>query len=757
MQEFVDKLNNKEYISNYLYNKTKEETPFLIPYNFNLDKYNEEVIQNDLIKYHEYFNNMYNNIDPSIKLDENQQRAILTDEEYSLIIAGAGTGKTTTMASKIKYLVDIKKVPPEEILAISFTKKATEELEKRIVIDFNIPAKVTTFHSLGLMYIREIFKTHKCYVVDKNIRNTIFLKYFKEKIFPNKKKVAELLELFNATTVNRIWLFGDYFKKNYSKYETFEEYFNNYKNDKLKEIPNLTNWLNEKIDKSINSEQIYTIKGELVKSKGEAIIANFLFKNNINYSYEKVYEELMPEYKTYKPDFTLNLGGDEVYIEYFGLSTYKSNELNRYEKIKQIKEGYHKKHHTKFIKIDYQKNENLEETLKNELLEMGFSLKPKTEIEIYNQILDNNETSQMYPYKDLLFQIIDQIKSSNKRKDYNEVIKNYINRLELALEKETCKKQFDYVNDFYIYYQKELYGSENYGFDFSDMIYYANQYINKIDSKTNLNFKYIIIDEYQDISEDRYILTKNIALKNPAKVIAVGDDWQSIFSFAGSKIEYTYNFLSYFPNAKILKITKAYRNSKELIKYSSDFIMKNEEQIKKTLVSSKENQSPIKFVLFEDGEETQKLKEVILAINKENPNNHILILGRTNKIIDNLFNDPELIDEVETKIKFAGYNNIDIDGMTIHKSKGLTSDEAILIGLDNNFPKNNYGEFWLKEIFKNKWYEEKIPFAEERRLFYVALTRTKNNIYLLVNKNSKKRSPFINEIYNIIKDNLITS
>ena len=749
-EEFIKKLNNKEYISKYLYLKTKEEDSSILPYNFDIDKYNEEVINNDLIKYRDYFENMYKDIDSNIKLDIDQQKAILTDEEYSLIIAGAGTGKTTTMASKIKYLVDIKKVNPSEILAISFTKKATEELEKRIVIDFNIPAKVTTFHSLGFMYIREIFKNHKCFAVDNNTRNNIFLKYFKEEIFPNKETVKELLSLFNSTTIKKIWLFGDYFQKNYNKYNTFDEYFTNYKKDKLKEIPDLTKWLQERIDKSINSEVIYTINNELVKSKGEAIIANFLFKNNIDYVYEKVYEELMPYNKTYKPDFTLNLGGEPVYIEYFGLSTYKADELNRYEKIKKLKEEYHYKHHNKFIKIDYQKNEDLEKTLASELKKMGFTLKPKTDVEIYNQILDNNETSQMYPYRDLLYSVIDQIKSSNKRKNYIEEVDNYIKKTVSIEEKEMCKKQFKYINEFYIYYQKELYGSENYGFDFADMIYYANLYINNVDNNRDLNFKYIIIDEYQDISEDRYILTKNVANKNHAKVVAVGDDWQSIFSFTGSKIEYIYNFLSYFPTAKILKIAKAYRNCKELIKYSSDFVMKNDEQIKKVLISDKENPNPIKFVMFDDGEEVSKLKELILAINQSNKNSHILILGRTNRIIDSLFDDATFIDEVETKIKFAGYNDIDIDGMTIHKSKGLTSDEVIIIGLDNNFPKSNYGDFWLKEIFKNKWYQEKIAFAEERRLFYVALTRTKNNVYLLVNKNISKRSPFINEIYNII-------
>ena len=99
-EEFIKKLNNKEYISKYLYLKTKEEYSNILLYNFDIDKYNEEVINNDLINYHDYFENMYKDIDSNIKLDIDQQKAILTDEEYSLIIAGAGTGKTTTMVSK---------------------------------------------------------------------------------------------------------------------------------------------------------------------------------------------------------------------------------------------------------------------------------------------------------------------------------------------------------------------------------------------------------------------------------------------------------------------------------------------------------------------------------------------------------------------------------------------------------------------------------------------------------------------------------
>ncbi len=155
INEFSKKIENLEYISTKLYSKTKENNQELIPQDFDLNKYNEKVLERDLIKYKDYFDNMYKGIDDNIHLDEEQRRAILTDEDYSLIIAGAGTGKTTTMASKVKYLVDIKEIVPSKIAVMSFTKKATQELENRIKIDFEIPVNVTTFHSLGLAYIRE--------------------------------------------------------------------------------------------------------------------------------------------------------------------------------------------------------------------------------------------------------------------------------------------------------------------------------------------------------------------------------------------------------------------------------------------------------------------------------------------------------------------------------------------------------------------------------------------------------------------------
>ena len=91
--------------------------------------------------------------------------------------------------------------------------------------------------------------------------------------------------------------------------------------------------------------------------------------------------------------------------------------------------------------------------------------------------------------------------------------------------------------------------------------------------------------------------------------------------------------------------------------------------------------------------------------------------------------------------------------MTIHKSKGLTYDEVIIIGMNNNFPMNDRDDYWLISLFKPEKVNENIPYAEERRLLYVALTRTRNNVFILANKNSKNRSSFIDELTNINKLN----
>ena len=738
-EEFLNKVKNNEYISNRLYQSVKDEYQ-----TFNIEEYNNKVLDSLKEKYKDYFQNMFKGIDDNIVLDDEQIKAILSDEDSALIIAGAGTGKTTTMTAKVKYLVDIKKVEPSKILVMSYTKKATQELEKRIVGDFNIPAHITTFHSLGLEYIRNIFKNRKCSVIDYNDREEIFFNYFCE-VFKDKNKLKDILNTFEVSKVNMSWVFSKWFLQNYEKFNTFEELIEEYKKHKIEEAKNssigIKGFINNWVEKRINSEDVVTIQGEYVKSASEAVIANYLYKNRIIYSYEKIYSELMEDRKVYKPDFTIDVAGEEIYIEYFGIDEEKYNK-NKEQKIK-----FHKEHNNKFIDLDMTPIEKIEEELNKKLQEHGVKYNKKTDEEIYSRILDNNKLSLIYPFKNFFYEIINVIKESVNRENYQEIIKDYINTLKE--EKNDAIKQYKYLNDFYVYYQKNLYGAEIYKFDYSDLLYYANKYIENISINNDLNFEYIIIDEYQDISQYKYELAKKTVDKNHAKIYAVGDDWQSIYSFSGSRIEYTYNFKKYFKDAVLFRINRTYRNSQELLNVSGEFVMRNPDQIKKYLLSNKHLNRPVEFVYFDDNHEYDKLKEVILNIHNSNPNHNILVLGRTNAIINRCFDTDYLNDELGTKISFVGYEDIELEGMTIHKSKGLTFDEVIVIGLNKSFPSSDKSNYWIISLFRYPSVIEKIPYAEERRLFYVALTRTKNKVYLLVNKDETKQSVFINEIKEI--------
>lgn len=709
----------------------------------------------------EYFKNMFIDIDKNIILDDDQINAIINDDDYVLILAGAGTGKTTTMVGKVKYLVDIKKIDPSKILVISYAKKAVQGLQTLIVDKFGINADVATFHSLAYKYVRKIFKNRKCTIVDFNEREEIFKDYMNHLFETNR--IKDLLDTFNSNTLyDSRFFYAKFFRENYLNYNSYDKLFEDYKKYKLEEAHKIgidtviEDWITKKLH---SDDAIITIKGELVKSVGEAVIANYLYVHGIDYSYEEVYSEIVEDRKVYKPDFTLDLAGEKVYVEYFGLDD------DKYDEIKRKKIDMHYRHRNKFIYINRGDKYNIEQQLNFWLKKLGFIYRNRTSEEIYNIILDNNKLSMIYKVKNLFFNSITQIKESADRDHYLDVVRNYLNTL-VPYERENCMKQFEFINDFYVFYSNKLFGSDIYRFDYSDLMHYANKYIASKKFLNNLNYEYIIIDEYQDISDFEYDLARKTSNKSKSKVFAVGDDWQSIYSFRGSNINYITKFNKYFDKATVLSIKCTYRNSQELVDIAGEFIRKNQNQIDKNLVSLKNLPKPVHFIQFDDKigdtiDETAEysvLKKLIIKIHKLYPDHKILILARENKTIDNCFKfDKDFIDDLGTKIKLGSIDDVDIDGMTIHKSKGLTYDEVIIIGMNDDFPSDRHFKYWLIDLFSPVKLNESIEFAEERRIFYVALTRTKNNVFILANKNAKNRSRFVDELFNIEKEkNLIS-
>lgn len=314
----------------------------------------------------------------------------------------------------------------------------------------------------------------------------------------------------------------------------------------------------------------------------------------------------------------------------------------------------------------------------------------------------------------LIVTFINLFKSNNYKSDD---FYKMINKAEYK-EKQLLKE----IMKCYICYETYL-NKENI-IDFNDMI---NLAIDKIDL-CNLKYKYIIIDEYQDTSYTKFILIKKLIDKNNASFFAVGDDFQSIYRFAGSDITLFTRFKRYFPFAKVYKLNKTYRSPYEVVKLANKFIAKNPYQIRKKLSCNIKYDIPIKIVYYD--ELNSKINKVIEHDKLDN----ILILGRNNSDIKEIILNKD----------------INYRKMTIHKSKGLGEEVVFVLNINGSvsgFP-NKYKE---NEILKyvNR-YKEFYPYDEERRLFYVALTRCKKRVYLFVPEDNP--SIFIKELLKMNKN-----
>ena len=294
------------------------------------------------------------------------------------------------------------------------------------------------------------------------------------------------------------------------------------------------------------------------------------------------------------------------------------------------------------------------------------------------------------------------------------------------ISKKSNNKLIKLINKIYYIYEEEL---RSQGLiDLNDLINLSINLINKYGLKRY--YKYIIIDEFQDISIIRYKLIKIIKESCNSNIFAVGDDYQSIYKFSGSNINLITKFKKYFGYTKIIKLDKTFRNSYELIKASTKFINRNKNQISKKIYSDNHINKPIKIIYYKKNMDI-KLERIL------DLGNDYTILIRNNSDINYVLNKNISIND--NKII---YNNKEYIFMTIHKSKGLEFNNIILLRLEDSlygFP--NKKEDKIKRIIVPK---DKYLYEEERRLFYVSLTRSKNNVYILVNK--EKPSIFIKEL-----------
>lgn len=289
----------------------------------------------------------------------------------------------------------------------------------------------------------------------------------------------------------------------------------------------------------------------------------------------------------------------------------------------------------------------------------------------------------------------------------------------------------------YVLSQYQQYLEETKSIDFSDMINLATK---QVENGCEIyNYKYIIVDEYQDISLARFRLLKSILNRTKARFLCVGNDWQSIYRFAGSDIALFTKFEDYLGFTKLLKIEKTYRNSQQLIDEASHFVTKNPNQLQKSLTSDKALRYPLVFWGIDSNFSevlNLVLKKIIMDFGADKS---ILLLGRTN-YDRKLLEDSGLFlfrrEQRAEKIVYRESPQTPISFLSVHKSKGLEADNVVLLNFTNDrlgFPNQIADDKVLDFVLTDGC---TFPFEEERRLFYVAITRTKNRTFILTeNKN----------------------
>lgn len=708
--------------------------------------HNEQYVQRHLKEEKTYLDTILAKVDPKIQLDEEQRRVVLSDEDYTLVIAGAGAGKTTTVSAKVRYLVEKKGISPEQILVISFTNKAVGELRDKINKALNIPCPVTTFHKTGYAILRRQDAEQKM-IVDQGFMFNVINNYLKSTILDNPELVDKL-----------ILFFGSYFDAPYEG-EDLNDFFNYISKA---DFSTIRGNIDEYTEKLINERtgKCQTIGRETLRSLQEVLIANYLFLNGIDYTYEKPYPyNIANSYKVYTPDFTITQGDKVAYLEHFGITQdgknnrYNAEQIKKYKHEVNDKVKLHKKHGTDLIYTfsEYNDGKDLLIHLKEELLAHGFELHPRPSKEVFEKIVNTEENKYIARLVNLVCTFIQNFKTNGFTTEkffaWNATSKNERTKLFLTI----CEQ---------CYHEYEKCLKERHAIDFEDMINDSARILREAEAQNIVpDFKYVIVDEYQDISRQRFDLTKELSKICDAKIIAVGDDWQSIYAYAGSDITLFTRFKESFGYGLELRITKTYRNAQEIIDIAGGFIQKNTEQIQKALISPKHIKEPVivqtytenvdrkqyegrggKFFLL--GETVEKLMKEILA---ENPKSSILLLGRYNFDGYNLTKSADFeYWEKNGTVTSKTFSDIEMEFMTVHRAKGLGYDNVIIINAIDSvfgFPSKIQDDPILQYVVKT---DRAIEYAEERRLFYVALTRTKNRVYIVTPQ--QRPSDFVREL-----------
>ncbi len=620
-------------------------------------------------------------------LTNEQAESVATDEDVTLVLAGAGTGKTSVVVGKVAHLVRNQGVSPHEILVLAFNKKAVTEIEERLTGDLST-THVRTFHSFGRGVIAD---------VEKAPRN--MSKIVGEFELPDtlKKILNELLDDPQASDAA-----ANFIASYHGAYESAFDFENR-----------------DEYNAYIRSVDLRTLSGVRVKGFEELEIANFLTKHGIRFCYERPYEVRTEteEYGQYKPDFFLP--DYDIYIEHHALDKH-GNPPRRWKGYRERVKWHrwtHTKYGTKLIETySWQRREDiLLDKLGERLEKEGVRLERVSQRELVLAL-----ARQLIEWlARLMAKFLNHVKTNGLS---NQELRARASKRGTLWRNQGFLEVFRQVRTRY----EQRHKAEG-KLDFHDLIDRSAQYIRE--GRWEKPYRYVLVDEFQDISAGRMKLLQALKRDDIAYFL-VGDDWQSINRFAGSDIGLLRNCGNYLGHVQTRTLSKTFRFGEGILGPSTEFVLSNPEQLERALTSDSVAADRGITVIYADDPANglQRVREDIQTSAQGNDHS-VLVLGR--------YKSSEKALQGKTPAE---------DFSTVHSAKGREADYAVVLDLKDGrwgFP-SRIEDNSLLELVLPPAPEGAFPFAEERRLFYVAMTRARVGAYLLTDPT--RPSTFVTEL-----------
>lgn len=694
----------------------------------------------------------------NLVLDDDQQTAIITDDKHNLVVAGAGSGKTEVLITRISYLIQRKSdtIKPNRILVLAFQNKAANEISERLKKRYDVDVEIRTFHSLGKKIIGDAsqLKGVKAPKLKPECFEDWKYQRYVQKLFD--KEISKNEDLQNKI-INFMKRYGDdQIIREEADFEKKEEFYN-YQRNLTYTALDRTKVKSEAEREIMNFFLMYNLNGQKIK---------VIYENPANWMKYKTKEgkEYTPKPDFYFPDF-------DLYLEHWAIGRngkvpkWFSGEdpTKEYTEGMNIKKEKYKENNKTIVETsqaDYENNnfyKILEERFLKVLKEKQPNEKFKLNIISYEELVERVWEECKEFVKTIAINISKFIVIAKTYRLYPQDIENRLKN-EKWSPKQTLFARI--ANVLYSRYQKEF-EKGNY-LDFSDMINLAVDYLKENKEFYKDVYDHILIDEYQDLSTQRYELIRELMAKNKnCKLFCVGDDWQSIMGFAGSNLDFFINFDKYFLHPARTNLAKNYRSIKSIVEAGACIIKNNKEgQIKKKTVSTSEESKPIlvysskhqKKFFSQYYEQIAKhcldtIKEYHTT--KNYPYDDFMILLR-------IANKPKLrnfISEYAQNLGIPISEKADrpncVHIMSVHKSKGLQARVIMILNVDKGlygFPCELEDSDIFQPAIKNN---DRLRKQEERRLFYVAVTRAKEEVIMYSQKCSE--SEFITEIKDFTK------